>query len=140
MVLFCLQALRSASSQVGYLFHACLFKTIPGDKDHKLRKMNKVLVIVGVILLILFFTNPSLNSFKEFLPSKLSIDKVDLNKNITLSKSSNYLIFSTYKIEYHNAGAIEFIGIIGNFYSKGKDNVQWLNTQIAYEKKHAKRR
>jgi hypothetical protein len=81
--------------------------------ENKTRK--KVIIGIGVFILLLIITNPSLTDFKEFHPSG----------NIHCKKS-NFLTFSTYEVKIHrtrviynteiNDGIMEhYLGVCKNF-------------------------
>lgn len=63
---------------------------------------TKVLAIIAMSLLILLFTNPSIQSFKEYI----GVDREGI-----LSRESNYFVCSIYKFDQRR-----YIGILSNFY------------------------
>lgn len=89
------------------------------------RPMKKVLYILIGILLFLWFINPTLKEFKDFVPTQISAGtKIRLQ-----GKEHNYLILSVYKLEYsiRPTGIVpvntksqvhskRYIGIAMNFY------------------------
>jgi hypothetical protein len=82
--------------------------------------IKKISVVFGIsvalILIILMLTNPSLDRFKEFLPSE--VDAPIGGGSLTVSKSRNWLIYSVF--EYHHQYGYEgtYIGIFNNFFPK----------------------
>ncbi len=89
----------------------------------RLRRLPKSVNFFGFgvifVLLVLALTNPSMSSFKEFLPTKVSDSKINWEK-MKCSRTSNWLIFSVYEFKYDgvtdNSGA--FWGIFSNFFGK----------------------
>lgn len=62
---------------------------------------KKVLYVAGAILILLIVTNPSMQSFKEFLGK---------NTYHGLSRKTNFFVFSSFSNE-----GINYIGVFGNF-------------------------
>jgi len=63
--------------------------------------------IIGIIILALIFTNPSIKRFKDF---------VGQSSYSELKRKKNFLIFSIYEDRNDN----EYIGILLNFFERGK--------------------
>ena len=82
-------------------------------------------ITIGIICLVLMITNPSLKNFKEFLPSDELETVREKTIKTSVSKTSNYFIFSIfteeqYLIEKHEDSQYylsrKYIGIFNNFY------------------------
>lgn len=56
---------------------------------------KKILIGIGVILLLLIITNPSMRDFKEY------------SNGIVCKRESNFLLFSIYSRDYHAVSAEE---------------------------------
>jgi len=77
-------------------------------------KYTRLKIIIGVILIVLVITNPSLKDFKEYK----GISPIVSENNI-VRRSHNFILFSTYQ-EADNIGefyhSISYIGVFDNFF------------------------
>lgn len=91
----------------------------------KNKKSRNILIIIGGILILLAITNPSKESFEDYLKTGIlqSIGKYEREGNmlygtehkIYWGRESNFLIFSFYGL--HTAiDDKTYIGILGNFF------------------------
>jgi hypothetical protein len=84
---------------------------------------RKVLLTTGAILLLLIVTNPGIQEFKSYLHEG--------RENSISGRDANFFIFSIYSDignyvdSPHNGHSTRFryIGILGNFFSLGSENV-----------------
>lgn len=78
--------------------------------------------IIGIIA-FLFFTNPTLNDFKEFVPT---FSKSNMRDQVA-GKEHNYIIFSIYKFEYNT--------YYFKYSPRGSSNTSIYQTLYRYRKK-----
>lgn len=88
------------------------------------------LLLIVVICLILFITNPSISEFKNAAPALERLHKYQEETSV-YGRKKNYFIFSVFWISYDRTGEKEYydnpqtvekeyIGIFNNFCRKGK--------------------
>ncbi len=99
------------------------------NKDYMLKIMlNKLLIVVGLILVTLVLTNPSIIELQYYINSNRTINinpKVKCGFHSTgfrpLGKKMNFLIFTVYSAQIHCTQmeeyiTVEIIGIGKNFF------------------------
>ncbi len=82
---------------------------------------KKILVVLGIIIGILFFTNPSRQSYKGFI-------EYDFGKRVQTTQKGYFLIFSMYEAKFRKPVIIDgfgttkitHIGIFGIFFETSK--------------------
>lgn len=72
--------------------------TAPLDFKNK-KLMKKILKSLGVVVIILIATNPSINNLKEYFPSTNKHPKPIIDKCVVYSREKNYFIFSVYSVK-----------------------------------------
>lgn len=85
-----------------------------------MKSLKKLLVVFGItsaiVLITLMLTNPSLDRFKEYLPSEVAVP-LDSGR-LTISKTENWLIFSVFKYKLDHFDPKTYIGIFNNFFAR----------------------
>ncbi len=93
---------------------------------HKIPKGLKVF-LAGIlfVVVVLVCTNPTMNGFKEFLPTKLEGGAFN-SSGLKCARTRNWLIFSVYEYEYNwfdmesysgdKVSKGQFCGIFNNFF------------------------
>lgn len=91
---------------------------IPKERISKSMRINlpykKMGIVIGVLLLVLIITNPSLKNFKEYVG-------IEGATSFKLKKNANFLIFSVYQSDLIGYGVRsgKYIGIFENFIKIG---------------------
>jgi len=79
---------------------------------------KKILIVVGVVLLLLIITNPSLKAFRDFNPSLSTYSNYSVSPDY--KRSINCFIFSVYKyVDTDHDYSATYLGIAGNFIKIG---------------------
>jgi hypothetical protein len=74
---------------------------------------RKILMVAAAVLVVTVLSNPSIQSFKEYIGNK---------RDVTLSRPSNYFIFSIYQ-----CNGSRYIGAFGNFFYIKKEQPRHIN-------------
>lgn len=120
--------------QVTYKSLADLYEPAIGDLLAQIDRpmKNRIIIIIGCIILIFILANPSLTDFKEYLKTiekNIKISKENYNEGI--GRSHNFLIFSNYSCRCEintrmNPSRYHYVNSLEKLYSVADENMDFF--------------
>lgn len=91
---------------------------------------NRLILIVGAVILLLWLLNPTYKAFKEHAPERRGVIEymadnklgLSMGKDISYRRRTNYIICSVYTVEFTVVNptverhTIVYLGALGNFW------------------------